>query len=170
MTTTSPPPLKLVYSRTTAPPWSTPPENSTGLPPRLPPLPSGPNISPLAQKVSRLSTRAAAKLEKVVDGLLAVDVGRVTVGRLDSAMPRRSPKAEPAAPRLAWPKRLVPLVNPRPPSVPEALIPNLEAYYTACAVMGYICAQHEEPDHDAGAEWCADFGERVAKEVRKRWG
>ncbi len=58
--------------------------------------------------------------------------------------------------------------NPRPPAAPATLNLNLGEYYAACAVIGALSAQTEEPDREWLQDWSLDFGYDMAEKARER--
>jgi hypothetical protein len=60
------------------------------------------------------------------------------------------------------------LSNPRPPAVPATLNITLEEYYAAAGAIGLLSAQLHEPDPEWAMKWSFEFGERMAKEARRR--
>jgi hypothetical protein len=65
---------------------------------------------------------------------------------------------------------LAALVNPRVPSVTATMNLNLEAYYIGATVAGFMAGQRRQPDIEWGTNYCMQFGEVLAKKVRKKYG
>jgi hypothetical protein len=65
-------------------------------------------------------------------------------------------------------RRGTPLANPRPPAVPASLELTLEEYYAAAATIGLLAAQEIEPDAEWASRWSLDYGQRMAREARRR--
>jgi hypothetical protein len=113
--------------------------------------------------------KAGPLIERVLDESLAEL-------QEDSLMARRSATSARDAgssPRFTtlWrkPSGMTPLMNPKPPALPSGVISSLEEYYAACGAIGLLSSQAEAPDPDEAIEWSLDFGERMAREARKRW-
>ncbi len=60
------------------------------------------------------------------------------------------------------------LANPRPPATPATLSLTLDEYFAAAATIGLLAAQEHEPDPEWAKNWSLDFGERMAREARRR--
>lgn len=82
--------------------------------------------------------------------------------------PRRARSQEPP-PGWNGIDGLVPLVNPRAPSVPAGLIRNLREYYTGCVVIGAVAAQTKQPNKRWLTNWAMAQGEDLARQVERRW-
>lgn len=105
---------------------------------------------------------AAPIIERVLDHGLALFAGmkpKQTTPHGHAPLPWRERAAHAAT------------VNPRPPTLPTGVITSLEEYYAACAVIGMLAALTDEPDTDSAVAWSCDFGEKMAREARRRgWG
>lgn len=60
------------------------------------------------------------------------------------------------------------LANPRPPAVPATLNLTLDDYFAAAAAIGLLAAQEHEPDADWARKWSLEFGEKMARDARRR--
>ena len=110
-------------------------------------------------------------VESMIDRLMLTLTAREKPGQPD--MPKRTPLPSPipieSGRRLWGQSGATALANPKPPAVPANLDLTLEQYFAACAAIGLLSSQHEEPDQDAAVQWTLEFGEKLARESRKRW-
>jgi hypothetical protein len=92
--------------------------------------------------------------------------------RQPSTRPRRRAGNRTGKPTPGW-KAHAPtpdhgLVNPRPPAVPATLALTLEQYFAACALVGLLGSQKDEPDKAWVADWACAMGSTMARVCRKK--
>lgn len=123
----------------------------------------------IARKASRLVTRFPQYRENVE---AAIEYCEECLEEIASMSRPVAPSPEAPRYRTLWRQRRAPsagLENPKPPALPAGVIENLEEYYAACGAIGLLSSQAEAPDPDEAIAWSLDFGERMAKEARRRW-
>ena len=130
----------------------------------------------LSQKLRRLVNLAptvGSNLESLLDRWIAIVEKEPSVARKRQARARLL--ATEPVPRLVttWQRAETarPVVtNPRPPSLPAGVINTPEEYYAACATIGSLSAQPEEPNIDEIVAYSCDYGERMAQSETTRMG
>ena len=127
---------------------------------------SHPRLDALLHKYSQI-VRTEPEIAPILDAQADRLLG--TLAKDTSVARKIDPKPEPQR-ILTW-RRGTPQVgtaNPRPPTLPAGLITTSEEYHAACAAIGTLAAQPEEPDIEGIVKFSCDYGEAMAAEIRRR--